>query len=484
MAISAGGEHTCALLDDRTVKCWGRNASGQLGYGHTRTLGGSPETTPDNLPAVDIPPTATAISAGGAHTCALLGDGSVRCWGQGRSGQLGYANTSNIGDRSTPTPGTVGPVDLGGPAVAISAGEAHTCAVLADASVRCWGFAAGGRLGYPTLDSLGNQNNVGDDETPASAGAVDVGAGRSAIAISAGREHTCARLDDANVRCWGIATFGRLGYCNENRIGDNETPGSVGPVNLQPGDGGMACRSVSPDALTPGAATPAPGAATPLDPGPGTQPSLSAANGLAVQRRRARALRTCIANVSRQARAQRRRAHSLPASARPRALAQIIRRARHGRLGCNRRHGRTPGPVGAVDAQAIGPQAIRLTFNAAGTDSTRPPVARGYVIKQSRRPIRTARDFRAAAALCDSDCLFDVAKVAATLALVVTDLKPRQTYYYAIAARDNVSGRCGPRSKTVKATTTAVAAENPAGGGPRPAPPTPVAVLKRPTPRC
>jgi uncharacterized repeat protein (TIGR01451 family) len=108
----------------------------------------------------------------------------------------------------------------------LDVGYEHSCAVLADRTVRCWGNGASGRLGY------GNTTTIGDDETPGSVGPVDLGAGRTARAISAGGEHTCALLDDGNVRCWGAGFYGRLGYGNTTNIGDDETPGSVGPVSL------------------------------------------------------------------------------------------------------------------------------------------------------------------------------------------------------------------------------------------------------------
>ena len=143
MAISAARQHTCALLDDQTVKCWGRNDSGKLGRGGTNTPG-RPAMTPDTVAPVNLGPgrTAKAISAGGTHTCALLDDRSVRCWGEAGAGQLGYGNTEDIGDDETP--GSAGPVDVGAgrTVAAISAGDVHTCARLDDGSVRCWGFGA------------------------------------------------------------------------------------------------------------------------------------------------------------------------------------------------------------------------------------------------------------------------------------------------------------------------------------------------------
>ena len=226
-ALATGVYHSCALLDNGSVRCWGYGTSGQLGYGSTATIGD--DETPGAVGPVDLGPgrTARAISAGSVHTCAVLDDGSVRCWGYGEDGRLGTGNTRTIGDDETP--GSIPPVDLGPgrTARAVSAGAGHTCAVLDDGSVRCWGYGANGRLGYNSLAS------VGDDETPGSLAPVDLG--RGATAITLGEAHTCAILDDATVRCWGFAGQGQLGYGSEQTIGDNEPPSEVGPVNLGPG---------------------------------------------------------------------------------------------------------------------------------------------------------------------------------------------------------------------------------------------------------
>ena len=156
----------------------------------------------------------------------MLDDATVRCWGFGGNGRLGYGNTTEVGDDEAP--GSVGPVDVGvGRTVTqITAGDFHTCALLDDATVRCWGWGGNGRLGY------GNTTNVGDDEVPGSVGPVDVGVGRTAVQIAAGDSHTCALLDEATVRCWGNGSFGQLGYGNTDSIGDDEAPGSVGPVDV------------------------------------------------------------------------------------------------------------------------------------------------------------------------------------------------------------------------------------------------------------
>ncbi len=94
-----------------------------------------------------------------------------------------------------------------------------------------------------------------------------------------------------------------------------------------------------------------------------------------------------------------------------------------------------------------------LTFRAPGSDGSRPPAARSYLVKQSRRPIRSRRSFRRAQTLCGGACRFALTRIGEKVTLTITGLRPRTTYYYTIAARDNVSGRLGPRSRVVSART-------------------------------
>ena len=215
--ITAGSDHTCALLDSGVVRCWGLGIAGQLGYGNINSIG--IDETPVTAGNVDVGGTVTQIDAGEAHTCAVLDTGSVRCWGDGGEGRLGYGNTTNIGDDETPA--SAGNVNVGGTVTQIAAGEVHTCALLDTGDVRCWGA---GILGYS------NTTIIGDDETPASAGNVDVGG--TVTQIAAGGRHTCALLDTGDVRCWGRGTFGRLGYGNTTAIGDGESPASAGNVDV------------------------------------------------------------------------------------------------------------------------------------------------------------------------------------------------------------------------------------------------------------
>ena len=220
VALAAGEYHTCALLDDGDVRCWGRSNVGQLGYGSTTSLGDNEK--PSAASTVSIGGKVTQIAAGRNHTCALLDNKKVRCWGAGASGALGYNNVNNIGDNELPS--AAGDVTVGAEVLQVTAGDTFTCVRTAADGVRCWGLGTGGRLGY------GNQTAIGDNEFPSVAG--DVNFGAKAKFVAAGGTHTCVITDANNVRCWGINTNGQLGYGHVNNIGDNEMPNVSGNVSL------------------------------------------------------------------------------------------------------------------------------------------------------------------------------------------------------------------------------------------------------------
>jgi len=225
--IACGGSHTCALLETGAVRCWGSGAVGQLGYGNTDTVGD--DETPAAAGDVTLGGSAARIALGLDHTCALLETGAVRCWGEGDGGRLGYRSNKDVGDDETPE--GEGDVDVGGAVEHLTAGQAHTCALLEGGSVRCWGD--GDAVGY------GNGRDVGDNETPSSAGDVEVGGGTVA-AVAAGGHHTCAILDSSAVRCWGLGGLGQLGYGNTEDVGDDEAPASAGDVELGGSPGRLA----------------------------------------------------------------------------------------------------------------------------------------------------------------------------------------------------------------------------------------------------
>jgi alpha-tubulin suppressor-like RCC1 family protein len=134
------------------------NTDGQLGYPNLSVRDASA------APDVDVGGKVTSIAAGENHTCALLEGGGLRCWGLGDQGQLGYGNTESVG--RTQTPASLPLVEVGGRVVAVATGRAHTCALIEAGSVRCWGSGENGRLGYA------NTISIGDDEVPSTAGDV------------------------------------------------------------------------------------------------------------------------------------------------------------------------------------------------------------------------------------------------------------------------------------------------------------------------
>ncbi len=220
VSVVAGGNHTCTLLDNGKVRCWGRGEYGQLGYGNTDNIGDNEQ--PYEAGDVNVGGTVVSIAAGYDHTCVLLDNGKVRCWGRGEYGRLGYGNTDNIGDNEQPY--EAGDVNVGGTVVFITAGGRHTCALLDTGRVRCWGSGVPGQLGY------GNTDDIGDNEQPYEAG--DVNIDGTVVSIEAGFSHTCALLGTGRVRCWGFGMFGQLGYGNTDHIGDNEQPYEAGDVNV------------------------------------------------------------------------------------------------------------------------------------------------------------------------------------------------------------------------------------------------------------
>ncbi len=221
--IALGNHHSCVLLDTGVVRCWGTGSDGALGYGNSASIGDDENPAAAN----DVPVGAGVVrlTAGWFHTCVITDLGDVRCWGRGAAGRLGYGSTISIGISQTAA--DVGAINLMTAAVPveIEAGLAHTCALFDNGSVRCWGANTSGQLGY------GDTTSVGDNEPAGSGG--DVPLGGPAVAIAADGTHTCAIMaENGALRCWGAGGDGRLGYGNTNNVGDNETPASAGDVPL------------------------------------------------------------------------------------------------------------------------------------------------------------------------------------------------------------------------------------------------------------
>ena len=170
-SIAAADYHTCALSDGGGIKCWGQNASGQLGDGTTTN-----RLVPVSVVGLDSG--VIAIAAGQSLTCALLESGSVKCWGRGQLVPFDIAG-------------------LGGAATAISVGFLHACAVV-NGVAKCWGGNWYGQLG----DGTGIERQVPVDV---------VGLDANVVSISAGVESTCAVTESGTAWCWGSNLRGQLG---------------------------------------------------------------------------------------------------------------------------------------------------------------------------------------------------------------------------------------------------------------------------------
>ena len=218
-SVSAGSEHTCALISTGAVKCWGDNDFGQLGDGTTND-----SSTPVAVSGIDgVTAKATAISVGGYSTdagggyysCALLSNGAVKCWGYNEWGELGDGTTT---DSSIPV--AVSGIDgVTVKATAVGAGSYHSCALLSSGAVKCWGANGGGELG---------NNTRTDSSTPVAVSGID-GVTAKATAISVGGYHSCAVLDTGAVKCWG--------YNDDGELGNNTRTNSSTPVAVSGIDG-------------------------------------------------------------------------------------------------------------------------------------------------------------------------------------------------------------------------------------------------------
>ena len=252
---SSRNAYACALLDTADVYCWGGNSYGRLGIG---------AAAGDYVPTIldlGIGRTATEISVGNTHGCALLDNNYVSCWGDGRDGRIGNGNNAAVQQRS-PLNSTIIPDGLN--VTSISTGHEHVCAILNDNSALCWGpgtigstsgkryyfgnqipisIKSGNGFSCVILDNYSvncwgeNQygtlgiNSTTDKSTPQY---VDLGLGRTAKSISTHYNHICAILDDNSLKCWGQNEFS--GYGGFLGLGHTNSPILVPTsVNIPPG---------------------------------------------------------------------------------------------------------------------------------------------------------------------------------------------------------------------------------------------------------
>lgn len=231
-ALALGAKFTCARHADGRVKCWGDNTYGQLGYDDTTTRGMGTGPGTQTLADVDLGDgrTAVAIAAADFHVCAVLDDASAKCWGRNDFGQLGQGSISGASARIGDAAGEMAalqPIDFGAGrrVLEIYPGQDFTCARLDDAAVKCFGSNARAQLGRGNLEDLGIA--PGDI---AAAAPVALGTGLTPVQLSLGHYHACAILQDEAgerlAKCWGDNNWGQTGNGGTDRVGN--TPGEMG----------------------------------------------------------------------------------------------------------------------------------------------------------------------------------------------------------------------------------------------------------------
>jgi len=207
-----------------SVRCWGLNAEGQLGIESFDAVGDDANEMGSGMSSADLGAGARVLtlSSGASFVCALLRSKAIKCWGRNQEGQLGIgSDDASVGGRSDEMGDSLRSVGLGSnvTALQVSAGFAHACAVTGSRQLKCWGDNVYGQLGLGDIQQRGGSaGTVGDNLDY-----VDLGVGQNVTAVSTGRYHTCAILQNYTVKCWGYNDFGTLG------VGDTLGRGDDGP---------------------------------------------------------------------------------------------------------------------------------------------------------------------------------------------------------------------------------------------------------------
>eukprot|EP00438_Fugacium_kawagutii_P008226 Skav204480 [mRNA] locus=C9283185:2659:3837:+ [translate_table: standard] len=199
--VAAGGHTTCAIFKNNSLACWGFN-----GFSGGGMLGrGIPSDATSSVPEiVDLGGGhhAVQVAIGSQHVCALLNTSKVKCWGASTRGQLGNGNTDNIGDGPDEMGENLATVPLGQDAKFITAGSFHTCVILTNNGVTCWGSNGNGQ----SLPNNPGSANLGDDGSDVLGTLVQLedGSGQvDATELACGNAFSCARLSNQSVYCWG-----------------------------------------------------------------------------------------------------------------------------------------------------------------------------------------------------------------------------------------------------------------------------------------
>jgi len=219
--LSCGWHHCCVLSMEHSLKCWGLGASGRLGYEDSNNRGDQPNEMGDYLSLVNLPSgfVPKLVSASGESTCALSHGNSMVCWGKNENGELGLGHRNNIGDHTDEMGDHMEMTHLGETFGSIAQIEGMLwgfCARSTEGEVKCWGRNVNGNLGLGDTNSRGYADGEMGDALPIT----NLGTQFVVDVLKCGWNHCCAMSLDGVLKCWGTASRGRLGYGDTNNRGD------------------------------------------------------------------------------------------------------------------------------------------------------------------------------------------------------------------------------------------------------------------------
>jgi alpha-tubulin suppressor-like RCC1 family protein len=199
------GAHVgCFLTDDGKIKCWGYGIDGRNGLGHGNTIGDHPSEVGNNLAFLSLgADVAKSIHSKGPRFCAVFTNNQAKCWGYNGYGELGYDDTANRGHTIGTVPSALPYINLGlGRSIKqLETGGGHSCAILDNDKIKCWGKNDMGQLGYE--DTIQRGDNAGE---MAALGYVDLGAGLVPKKLALGSDHSCVLFTNEKIKCWGAVT--------------------------------------------------------------------------------------------------------------------------------------------------------------------------------------------------------------------------------------------------------------------------------------
>ena len=229
--VALGRTHSCALMSDDSVRCWGHNTYGGIGDGTTKFK--------DTAVTVSSGTSFKSVAVGLDHSCAVTTGGDLYCWGRNANNQIG---DNTVTQRTSPVL-----VDSGVAYTMVSAGESHSCGITSTNKLRCWGLGDLGQIGQGTaanqavpleIDGTNSYqfvaagskttcaittanklrcwgrntyNNLGDGTTTNASTPISIDATADYSFVSVGSHHTCGILTSGGLRCWGDNTFGQVG---------------------------------------------------------------------------------------------------------------------------------------------------------------------------------------------------------------------------------------------------------------------------------